>query len=89
MIFAPAALLLIFAIFLLLRAKDLFVAIQPLKIINFYALPLFLLGFLAKNFSILLAIKTILAITLLIAATHALIYHILKAARERNIHPDA
>ncbi len=71
------------------RAKDVFVMLQIITIVNFYIIPLILLAVEIERFSLISFFKTLVIILLNIVMTNLLNYTIAKKAIVNQILPDA
>lgn len=77
-----------FAATAILRSKDLFVLIQPLRIIVFYSTPILLLGFLLKDYSLSNLLKIAIIQIIFIASFIIFQDKILQKAQEEEIIAD-
>jgi len=95
MIIAQSLLLLLFGFITLLsslallRAKDMFLMPQIIKIYGFYGMPILFIAIMVKNFNITTALITLIIIIFNILFTILLCNIIIRSALNKNIKPDA
>jgi len=95
MIIAQSLLLLLFGFITLLsslallRAKDMFLMPQIIKIYGFYGMPLLFIAIMLKSFNMTTALITLIIIIFNILFTILLCNIIIRSALNKNIKPDA
>lgn len=73
----------------LLRAKDMFIMPQIIKIYGFYGMPILFIAIMVKNFNVTTALITLIIIIFNILFTILLCNIIIRSALNKNIKPDA
>ena len=85
---ANSSILLTIAANALYRAKDVFTMLHVVKTANLYIIPLILLAFEIKNFSLVSLIKILVIILMNIVFTILICDVVIKKATSNNISPD-